>query len=281
MPSPYATAFELLMYGLLAVAARHAWRTRRGAGLLSLLTGVVYGVLLEAATIAQLDAYHYGRFWVMVTPEVPLAIGVGWGLILYSVRLYTHALDLPLWQRAVLNGLLALNVDLAMDVVAIRLGFWDWGFGLDFQFFGVPWANFWAWFWVVAGFTGVEEGLSGPGRRAWLAPLGALAAGLAIVLATNALLVFVLVPVGWANEAVALILAAALGVALHSRFWRRWRARPDPMAGWIARAFHGYFLLAGLISGALFHPPALLGVALVMSLLAEGLYRSLPARALQ
>ncbi len=278
MPTGYATAFEGLMYGLLLVAARHAWRTRGGPGVLSLTMGVIYGVLLEAATIQQLDAYHYGRFWVMVTPEVPLAIGVGWGVIVYGVGLYTRALALPVWQRAVLNGLLALNIDLAMDAVAIRLGFWDWGFGYDFQYFGVPWANFWAWFWVVSSFTGVGDKIFGPGWRAWLAPFVALAVGLMTVLATNALLVFVLHPWGMDNAAIALLLGTALLVAGFSGFWKRWQARPAPLAGWVARAFHGYFLIAGLVSGVLWQSPVLLAVAVAMLALAEVVYVLVPAR---
>ena len=31
-----------------------------------------------------------------------------------------------------------------MDALAIRLGFWDWGGGLEVGYFGVPYANFWA-----------------------------------------------------------------------------------------------------------------------------------------
>lgn len=278
VPTGYATTFEILMYALWMGALRHAWRTRGGPGVLYLMVGVVYGVTLEAATLWQLDAYHYGRFWVMLPPGVPLAIGVGWSLIVYGAKVYSDALALPWWWRAVLNGLLALNIDLSMDVVAIRLGFWDWGFGPNFQFFGVPWANFWAWFWVVAGFTAVEEALDGPGKRGWLAPFAALAAGLIIVLATNALLVFVLVPVGLANEAVAVVLSAALIAAWKSRFWKRWRARPDPFAGVVARAFHGYFLLAGLCAGVWMRTPALLLVTLLMLAVEEGLYRGLTPR---
>ncbi len=272
MPSLYATAFEGLMYALLALALRRAWRNGRAPAVLRLLVGVLYGVLLEAATIAQLDAYHYGRFWVMVTPEVPLAIGVGWGVIVDGVRAYTRNLNLAPWQRAVLNGLLALNIDLAMDAIAIRLGFWDWGQGFDFQFFGVPWANFWAWFWVVAGFTLALETLDGPGWRGWLAPWAALALGVLVVLGTNALLVFGLHPLGVANEAVALVLGLALLGAVWSRFWERRQPARDPWPGQVAAAFHGYFLLAGVLSGAAFRPPWLLVVGVLMALLAHGLY---------
>ena len=279
MPSLYATAFELMMYGLLVLTARHAWRTGGGWGLVRLLSGVVYGVALEAATIHQVAAYAYGRFWVMVTPEVPLAIGVGWGVIVYGARLYTQALALPGWLRAVLNGLLALNIDLAMDVVAIRLGFWDWGQGLDFQYFGVPWGNFWAWFWVVWGFTLVWETGTWRGLGRWLQPWVALGFGLLVVLGTNALFVFYLRPRGWDTAAVAVELLVALALALRSGFWRRWRGCPHPLAAVVAGAFHGYFLLAGLLSGALLKPPVLLLPALLMLALAEVLYRRLPRAA--
>ncbi len=273
----YAAGFEILMYLLFLHALRHAWR-RGTAGVLRLITGIVYGIILEAATIHQLEAYHYGRFWIMVTPDVPLAIGVGWGIIVYGVRTYTQALDLPPWRRAVLNGLLALNIDLGMDVVAIRLGFWDWGQGLQFQYFGVPWANFWAWFWVVWGFTIVLEWVGEEGRRAWLAPPLALITGLSVVLGTNALIVFYLHPLGLANLAVALVLMGALLLTLQSRFWQRWKWTPDPLGARVAEAFHGYFLLVGLHSGALLHPPILLPLSLLMAALAEIVYRWIPGR---
>ena len=64
------------------------------------------------ATIRQLSAYRYGVFTVMVF-DVPLAIGVAWGCILYSTRLFSDATSLPEWARPVLDGLLALNIDLA------------------------------------------------------------------------------------------------------------------------------------------------------------------------
>ena len=63
-----------------------------------------------------------------------------------------------------------------MDAVAIRLGMWDWGLGFTQQYFGVPYVNFWAWFWVVFSFS---LGLRLLGHassqivRRW-APLGAL-----------------------------------------------------------------------------------------------------------
>ncbi len=59
---------------------------------------MIFGVLLEWATIRQLEAYRYGRFLIMFG-EVPIAIGVSWGLIIYSARLFSDTTSLPGWPR--------------------------------------------------------------------------------------------------------------------------------------------------------------------------------------
>src|SRR5215467_7816775 len=143
MPNIYFILFELLIYLQFIICIRHAW-TRSTANMLRLFAGILFGSSLELATIRQLHAYQYGRFLIMIL-DVPLCIGVAWGCILYSSMEFSDASNLSYLLRPVLDGLLALNIDLALDAVAIRFGFWDWGQGLKFQYFGVPYANFWAW----------------------------------------------------------------------------------------------------------------------------------------
>ena len=191
MPSFYLISMEIVVLVLFILCLRHAWRTGPEA-ILRLIAGALFGVLLELATIWQLEAYDYGTFLLMLS-NVPLAIGFGWGTIMYSAKLFSDATNLPEWVRPVLDGLLALNIDLAMDAVAIRLEMWDWGLGLHSQYFGVPYANFWAWFWVVVSFSASVRWLSSRARGfwRWLAPLGAVLIGLAGVLCTNALIVFI------------------------------------------------------------------------------------------
>ena len=185
MPNVYFTLFEFLIYIQFALCLRHAW-TQRPAKLLRLFFGAAFGVLLEIATIRQLNAYQYGQFWIMVS-DVPLCIGVAWGCIIYSAMEFTDASSLPYWTRPILDGLLALNIDLALDAVAIRFGFWDWGRPLNYHYFGVPFANFWAWFWVVTSFSFGSRLLAR--RTDWIgqyfsAPL-AMIVGLVGVLVTN------------------------------------------------------------------------------------------------
>ncbi|WP_243466487.1 hypothetical protein [Methanosarcina mazei] len=73
---------------------------------------MIFGLLLEWATIQQLDAYEYGSFLVMLGP-VPVVVGVAWGTIIYSVRGFSDRTSLPEWARPVLDGLMGLNIDLS------------------------------------------------------------------------------------------------------------------------------------------------------------------------
>jgi len=269
---PYFLVFELLMYGLLGLSLYDA-RKQGWHMVWQVLAGVMFGVLLEWATIQQLQAYQYGRFLIMIAGEVPLAIGVGWGVIIYSARRFAETTTLPRWAKPLLAALLALNIDLSMDAIAIRLGMWDWGQGLDFQYFGVPWANFWAWFWVVSFFSAGLWWLADRenGWSRWLGPVGALLLGVAGVLLTNAIIVDV-VPRSLYELTIAVVIFGALGIVLLLRPHRTIRPLP-PSARWTPLVFHSYFLLAGIISGVIFHPPFLLAVSLVMFAIAWLLHR--------
>jgi hypothetical protein len=273
LPGPYFLAFEAVVLATFVVCLRHAWLSGP-AQAWALCAGVLFGLLLEWATIQQLNAYAYGRFLLMLG-EVPLAIGVAWGVILYTARLFSDATSLPGWARPVLDALLGLNLDLALDAVAIRLGFWDWGGGFSRWYFGVPYENFWAWFWVVFSFSAGLRLLSRwrHPAGAWLAPAGAVVIGVAGVLATNAFIT------GIQSEAASLgAIAAVLGGALVLMLALRPRlhVRPVPrLAAWAPLVFHAYFLAAGLISGAILRPPFLLLVSLAMIAVALALHGSI------
>ena len=271
MDNPYFITFELVAYALSALCFVHAFKKGTG-NVLRLLAGIIFGVLLELATIRQLHAYSYGTFPTMIL-DVPLCIGVSWGSILYSAMEFSDASSLPWLARPILDGLLALNIDLAMDAIAIRLGMWDWGRGLDFQYFGVPYANFWAWFWVISSFSFGYRLLA---RRndwtgTWLAPLLALITGLTWVLATNAFIVFV-VPANLRNIVIGLAIFVALMTILYvrPRFYQKPVSAP---AFWVPFVSHLYFLIAGAASGVILEPPFLLFVSLLMFVTALSLHR--------
>lgn len=271
MPNFYFILFEIIIYLQLALCLRHAWK-QGTPYVLRLSAGILFGVALELATIRQLRAYEYGRFLVMIL-DVPLCIGVAWSCIIYSAMEFSDASSLPYWARPILDGLLALNIDLALDAVAIRLGFWDWGRGLNFQYFGVPFANFWAWFWVVFSFSLGHRLLAWRADWVgkWLSPLLALIVGLMGVLGTNSLISFT-VPIEQ-HDAVVLItlfLALLLVISLRPRF----SLQPVPaLVFWVPFLTHAYLLAAGWISGVIFEPGILLGVSLIMLAVAFYLHR--------
>jgi hypothetical protein len=270
MPNPYFIIFELMIYFLFALCLQHA-RRQGLANLLRLLAGVLYGIILELATIHQLNAYDYGHFLLMIG-NVPLCIGVAWSCIIYSAMEFSDASSLPYWVRPVLDGLLALNIDLALDAVAIRLGFWSWGQGLKFQYFGVPYANFWAWFLVVFSFSLGYRLLAHreDWMVRWVSPLLALSIGLAAVIGTN---VFVMnEPLADYKYFLALTISFALFmvISMRPRFYRT----PVPMlVFWIPFTVHIYVLAAGLISGVIFEPAFLLIAGLGMTLISVSLHR--------
>lgn len=273
MPNAYFLLFELIIYIQFTLCLVHAWKHGTG-NVLKLLAGGVFGVLLELATIRQLHAYHYGQFLIMVL-DVPLCIGLAWGAIIYAVSEFSDASSLPFWARPILDGLLALNIDLALDAVAIRLGFWDWGQGLHFDYFGVPFANFWAWFWVVFSFSLGYRLLAyrADWTSTWVSPFLALVVGLVGVVSTNSLITMV-IPYDFYMLSVGLVLVSALILVLSLR--PRFNLHPvASLAFWVPFLSHAYLLIAGLVSGVIFNPPVLLLVSLVMFALA--LYLHWPA----
>jgi len=262
---PYGTApawclpvFEASMFGLLALCHGHAYRRHREA-LPYIVGGFGFGVLLEYMEVVS-HSYIYGHFFLMVgSPplNIPLCIGAGWGIILYTARLFSDALRLPLLAAAAFDALLALNIDLSMDVVAYRLHMWHWfwkdtSLSLTSQWFGIPYGNFNGWITVVfcySAFSRVFERFmarSHPGnitRRSFVAIL-ALVCSLATLFGTeNYLYPFLIQYLGMTSGirlsliVIALLLILAIG-------WRK-RSVPmtflPPIALWVPCWFHLFF----------------------------------------
>jgi len=272
MPNTYFIFYEISLFLQFVACIPHAWKHGK-ANLLRLFAGILFGVLLELATIRQLSAYEYGRFFLMVF-DVPLGIGVAWGCILYAVMEFSDGSSLPYFVRPILDALLALNIDLSLDAVAIRFGFWDWGKGLNFQYFGVPYANFWAWFWVIFFFS---LGYRLFARRkdwvgTWISPVVALLTGLLGVLGTNALIAYI-IPFKYHGLTIILLLLISLVsvIALRPKFY--FTSIPA-LVFRVPFITHAYILAAGLISGLILDPPFLLLVGLLMTVIAFYLHRS-------
>lgn len=152
--STVSIIFDLVVVGLFIRCFFHA---RKEQDLIYLFSGSFFGLFLEIGTIIQTSRYQYGNFALMVF-GVPISIGLAWGIIFYSSHTFVlkHIIleeEKNKIVKGILTGLLGLSVDLGMDAIAIRVGFWDWGNGLKYEFFGVPWGNFLAWFTILSSFS--------------------------------------------------------------------------------------------------------------------------------
>lgn len=255
------------MFILVGICLYHGYKTDGIISVLKILGGIGFGLLLEYATIKQIHAYEYGRFPLMLFNEVPLSIGMGWGVIIYSAGLYTDTLNVKNWLKPVVDAFFALNIDLAMDTVAVRIKMWDWGIPMDSQFFGVKWGNFWAWFWVVLCFSLAFRYFSKSRYSIirYLSPVIAIFAGTTGVLATN-FFIAIVIPENIYHYVVIVFLLSVFILMITQRPKRTTIEIPYP-AIIVPMAFHLYFLITGFISGALFNPIYILVICLTMILI--------------
>ncbi|MCK4919378.1 MAG: carotenoid biosynthesis protein, partial [Candidatus Pacebacteria bacterium] len=110
---------------------------------------ILYGLILEVLNVHNSETYSYGKEFLLQIYNIPLAIGVGWAIIYYVSEKSVENYNLKWWQVPFFMALIALSIDLAIDAVAIRLGFWQWLIPLDQEWFGVPYDNFFGWLAVV------------------------------------------------------------------------------------------------------------------------------------
>ena len=145
---------EIGAYIIALVLLWSAWKKGR-FWLLTLLTGIVYGVILEILNMSIFHTYTYGDFLVMLPGDLPLIVGVSWGMIIYAAMLTSTALGVVWWIRPFMDALLALMIDLALDPVAANQGLcmWIWSPEEKPFLFGVPPDNYFGWFFVAFGFS--------------------------------------------------------------------------------------------------------------------------------
>lgn len=147
----FAVSTALALLGLV-LCLWHA-RTREEYGFI--LAGIAWGYVLEQASIAGYDTYSYHLdSYILTLFDVPLDIAFSWAAILYAGWQTGKYLGLSPKRLPFFVGLFALHIDLAIDVVAIRVPFWSWNVP-DAIWYGVPLHNFWGWWTVSFLFVGV------------------------------------------------------------------------------------------------------------------------------
>ena len=198
MPPLAFLVFEISTYLLAVICLIHAWRHGRYLAV-TLCVAVVFSYLTEIFAINLVHEYHYNRFLIMICRDVtvpwgatincathsscvPLAVPVMEAMIIYAAIQTSRRLELPWMTRPILNGLLAITLDLMMDPIVSAsvpcqptpvilppapvepgVGFWVWHlipehtvFGVtlpEHLFFGIPLNNFSGWFLGILIFT--------------------------------------------------------------------------------------------------------------------------------
>ncbi|WP_152040390.1 carotenoid biosynthesis protein [Salinigranum salinum] len=208
-------------------------------------TAVVYGLVLEKATIVFFDAYTYpAASYVFDAFGIPLAIGLGWSAVIYAGIATAERVGLTTSLPA-FTALYALHVDLAMDAVAIRVPFWEWT--PPGPWFGVPLGNFFGWFCVALLFPLWFRTL----RRRTANPLVLGGGTLVGSLVTLQLLLEV-----WVRTVDSVTLGASIllvlgagATALVVRDSPRFDVTPPRTAFVVALVYHGFFLAVLFATG--------------------------------
>jgi len=154
MPSiNYFLLFEALGFiAFLLIVCREIY-ARNFYRLFEVVSCAVFGMILEIGNTYLAHTYSYSSAFLVQLAHVPVTIGLGWAIIVYCSMLLSDQYNIPWTLRPFMDALTAVTLDLAMDVVAIRLGFWSWAIPLDREWYGVPFENLVGWIFVVLVFS--------------------------------------------------------------------------------------------------------------------------------
>jgi hypothetical protein len=248
-----------------------------------LLTAVLYALLFEELDIRLFKTYHYGVGYKLMLGHVPLVIALAWAVIIYTSMHISDCWPISGPARACGDALLVLLVDLSIDAIAIRRGYWQWTIPFNAGWFGVPADNLSAWMFVVFFFSLLGRLLRRLSAKhnvmlcltVLVPPLAYLGLLLSLVAlgTVNALLQHDENTKLYSTLAVAM---SMLVVCLrgHGRSKTRSRTTLAPIIVGIRLCLHGFFILELLASGLFLTVPLLLVVALSVLLLDLAIYRA-------
>ncbi len=138
-PEPSFLTIELMVFVLFVYCVRHALRIGRGlderhgrswAPLCAMAGTLIFTFIVEyklGDPEAEASIYAYPESsYLLYLLRVPVWIPVGWAFVVYVAMRTSDKLE-PNWKiRPVLDGLLALNLDFALDPVAEINEWWTW-----------------------------------------------------------------------------------------------------------------------------------------------------------
>ncbi|MFA5715117.1 MAG: carotenoid biosynthesis protein [Candidatus Paceibacterota bacterium] len=146
-------AFELLGFISFAIIFFREVLRRNSMRIFEILSCAVFGMILEIGNTYIAHTYYYSDLFLAKVMNVPLAIGLWWVVIIYCSMLLSDQYNIPWRFRPAMDALIAVIIDISIDVVAIRLGFWHWSIPLSQEWYGVPFENLVGWILVVLSFS--------------------------------------------------------------------------------------------------------------------------------
>jgi hypothetical protein len=145
-------AFELFIVGLWMRVGWHSLRIPLYYRV-EFVVGGLYALLFEEPNIRIFKTYHYGEGYALVFGHVPVVIVLAWAVILSTSMQLSDGCKLSDVAKAYCDGLLAVLLELSLDAIAIRRGYWQWTLPLNAGWFGVPASNLYAWMFAVFFFS--------------------------------------------------------------------------------------------------------------------------------
>lgn len=128
--------------------------------MIELFSITFFALILEYLSIKTYDAYQYSPDFIFQfgnkPDNIPVVIAFAWAIIIGTSMKISDISNVRNNTKPFLDTLLALTIDLSMDVIAIRIdsGFWNWKIGVSnsitFEsFIGVRYGNFIGWYFIV------------------------------------------------------------------------------------------------------------------------------------
>lgn len=149
----YLFVFEILAFIAFIIIVIRELYQRNYWRLFEIMSCAIFGLILEIGNTYLAHTYSYNNNFLFNLAHVPIAIGLGWSVIIYCAMLLSDQYNIPWKLRPFLDAFTAIVLDLAIDAVAIRLGFWNWTIPLDKEWYGVPFENLIGWILVVLSFS--------------------------------------------------------------------------------------------------------------------------------
>lgn len=137
------TPYNLLFATGLLLYNAEGFDKKYGLWLLVVMLAGFFVEVLGIKTGLIFGEYAYGEGLGLKWLDVPLIIGLNWGVLVFATAALVHKLKLSKPLKAAIAATLMVSYDIFLEPVAVRFDFWTWAGGT------IPLQNYVAW-WVIA-----------------------------------------------------------------------------------------------------------------------------------